>query len=335
MKIFLTGATGFIGGRIIERLGADHEVCALVRTPARAGHLEEKGVRLQAGDLGDRAALAAGMEGCEAVIHGAAHYELGPVDQAAMTRANVDGTRRVLEAAREAGIERIVHVSSIAAKGDTGGCMADESFQHREVFPSHYERTKYEAHVLVDEFRSQGLPVRVVMPGTVYGPGDQSSIMGYLRDFVNRRLPARFGEDTVMSFVHVDDVADGVLRVLFDGEGGRDYLLAGFPHSFGELNQLLTEMTGIRAPRLRLSTGVARAYATIAETFGHLMGRKVLVTREGVAMMDSLCYAFDSSRAIQELEWRPRTLRDGLVPTLASLGVAVRRVEPGKKEAAA
>lgn len=328
MKIFLTGATGFIGGRIVDKLVPEHEVCALVRTPARAGHLEKKGVRLQAGDLGDRAALEKGMEGCQAVIHGAAQYELGPVNREAMTRTNVTGTRRVLEAARKAGIDRIVHISSIAAKGDTGGEMATEEFQHQQDFPSHYERTKFEAHQLVDELRKEGLPVRVVMPGTVYGPGDQSSIMQYLRDFVKRKLPARFGEDTVMSFVHVDDVADGVLRVLFEGDAGKDYLLAGFPHSFGELNQLITSLTGIRPPRLRISAGMARTYAGMSETLGHLLGRKVLVTREGVAMMDSRCYAFDSSRAIRELQWRPRTLAEGLPPTLASLGVAVKERKP-------
>jgi dihydroflavonol-4-reductase len=327
MKIFLTGATGFIGGKIIERLAPEHELHALVRTPAKARHLEEKGVLLQAGDLEDRGALEAGMEGCQAVIHGAAHYEIGPVNQEAMTRANVTGTKNVLEVAQKVGIDRIVHISSVAAKGDTGGVIADEGWEHCQVFPCHYERTKFEAHQLVNRYRKEGLPVRVVLPGTVYGPGDPSSFGQYIRDFVSRQLPARFGEETVMSLVHVEDVADGVVRVLFNGKPAEDYLLAGFPHSFAELNAMITDLTGIQGPRFRLPAAIAHAYAAVSETVGHVLGQKVLVTREGIAMVDSLCYAFDSSRAIQELGWCPRTLEEGLITTLESLGVAATKRE--------
>lgn len=329
MKIFLTGATGFIGGRLAERLAQDHEVRALVRTPAKAGSLEALGVELVPGDLNDRAALARGMDGCDAVVHGAAMYVLGRVNPDVMEEVNVGGTRRVLEAAREAGIENVVYISSVAAKGDTGGVMADETFAHRQDFPSHYERTKFEAHQVADAMIAKGLPVKVVMPGVVYGPGDQSSIMQYLRDFVRRTLPARVGEETVYSFVHVDDVVDGIVRVLTRGKPAQSYLLAGFPHSFRELNLTLVELTGVRPPRFALPLWLARIYARVSDFVGHVLGRPVLVSREGVESVADRCYAFDSTRAIRDLGWAPRPLRAGLVPTLRSLGATVREPRAG------
>lgn len=336
----MTGATGFIGGRLVRRLVADHEVRALVRTPAKAAHLEELGVELHPGDLTDAASLAAGIEGCDAVVHGAAFYELGPIDRAFMTQVNVDGTRAVMEAALEAGVGPVVYISSIAALGDTGGAPATEDHEHGPDFPSHYERTKYEAHQIAREYREKGLGVRQVMPGVVYGPDDPSAIMGYFRDFVRRRLPARVGEDTVQSFVHVEDVADGIVRVLTDGEDGEEYLLAGFPHSFREVNALLELLTGVRPPRLRMPLALARLYARLSEGFGHLLGRKVLVTREGVETMADLCYMFDSAKAIDELGWQPRTLPVGLAETVESLGVILKsdprpKVELPKDEAGA
>jgi dihydroflavonol-4-reductase len=230
----------------------------------------------------------------------------------------------MLQATLEAGIDRIVYISSIAALGDTGGSPAREDHEHGPNFPSHYERTKHEAHQVARGFVKKGLGVRQVMPGVVYGPGDPSAMMDYFRDFVRGRLPARVGEDTVQSFVHVDDVVDGIVRVLESGRDGEEYLLAGFPHSFREVNALLELLTGVRPPRLRMPLGLARIYARLSEGFGHLLGRKVLVTREGIETMADLCYMFDSSKVIEELGWKPRIFPVGLAETVESLGVILR-----------
>ncbi len=334
MKIFLTGATGFIGGRLAALLSQDHSLRALVRNPARANFsLKELGVEIHEGDLTRPETIKEGMKGCDAVIHGAAHYELGPVDQAQMTKINVEGTRAVLEAAFRAGIGPVVYISSIAALGDTQGVCAQESFEHGPHFPSHYEKTKYEAHQIANEYKKKGLALRVIMPGVVYGPGDPSAIGKYFKDFVHRSLPARMGEDTIQSFVHVDDVAEGIRQALLNGKDKEDYLLAGFPHSFREVNALLSDLSGARPPLLRLPIPVAKGYAVLSEFAGSILGQKVLVTREGVASLANLSYIFDSSKAIEKLGWRPRSLERGLRQTLSSLGIKVR--PPSQKEAVA
>ncbi len=325
MRIFLTGATGFIGGALANRcLAEGHELDLLVRTPAKAKDLEQKGARLHPGDVVDRESVLAAMKGADAVVHAAALYKLGPVDRVAMQRTNVEGTRHVLEAARDLGIPRIVYVSSVAAKGETSGEIADERFEHQGRYCSWYEWTKHKAHLLARELRHQGLPVRIVMPGVVYGPGDPSAIGRYIRDYVARRLPARIGEETIYSFVHVDDVVDGILRVIERGEDGEEYLLSGIPYSFKELHRILEELTGVRPPWFKLPIPVARVYAFGAEFLGRLTGIEPLVTQEGVTSMDSACFAFSSLKAIEELGWPPRDLPDGLRQTLQAEGRAVR-----------
>src|SRR6478609_3136459 len=178
MKVFVTGGTGFIGGHVVRKLRQrGDEVICLVRSPESAGELTAEGCELAVGDLSDSAAIAAGMEGADAVIHGAAVYKVGipKGERPAMYDANVAGTERVLRAALEAKVPKVVYISTVAAFGDTDGEVVDESYEHSGEYTSYYDETKHLAHLAARRLiEDEGLPSVIVQPGGVYGPGDHS-----------------------------------------------------------------------------------------------------------------------------------------------------------------
>ena len=232
MKVFVTGGTGFIGGHVVRRLiDRGDEVIALVRNPEKGKELRDIGADLVEGDLSDEVAIRNGMRGCDAVIHGAAVYEVGiPKDEhPAMYEANVRGTERVLRAVLEEKVPKAVYISTVGAFGNTHGRVVDESYHHPgEGFTSYYEETKVMAHQiarrLIDD---EGLPCVIVQPGGVYGPGDHSAIGNQINQFLAGRMPLIPFPDLGFNMVHVDDVAGGVLLAL--DKGGRRGLRAGWP----------------------------------------------------------------------------------------------------------
>ena len=177
MRAFVTGATGFLGGRLVPRLRArGDEVVALVRDPSRATGLDAELVR---GDLSDRTRLAEPMRGADAVFHLAAVYKVGipKSERAAMFEANVRDTENVLDAAVDAGVARIVYVSTVNAFGNTHGRIVDETYERAgDDFVSAYDETKYRAHLAAKERIARGAPIVIVQPGAIYGPGDHSEL---------------------------------------------------------------------------------------------------------------------------------------------------------------
>ncbi len=194
MKVFVTGATGFIGGEVARQLRArGDEVACLVRSPEKSKKLTGLGCELLSGDLGDADAIRAGMSGRDAVVHAAAMYEIGiPAEQhPAMYDANVRGTERVLGAARDAGVAKIVYVSTVGIFGNTHREVVDEGYEHPgRGFTSYYEETKLEAHRIAKRMiAEEKLPCVIVQPGGVYGPEDTSQVADLLEQFFAGRLP--------------------------------------------------------------------------------------------------------------------------------------------------
>src|SRR5215204_4569799 len=192
MKIFLTGGTGFIGGHIAKRLrDRGDEVVALVRSPGKGKPLAAIGCELVDGSLDDDATIRSGIEGCDAVIHGAALYEVGipKSERENMRRANVDGTERVLRAALDAGTPRVVYISTVAVFGNTRGETVDETYEaDGKSFTSYYEQTKYEAHKVAERLIAEGLPCVIVQPGGVYGPGDHSELANMTKMVLDEKM---------------------------------------------------------------------------------------------------------------------------------------------------
>ena len=317
MRVFLTGATGFIGQRLAVALRKlDHDVVALVRRPQAAQSLVDAGVQLAAGDLTDRDSIRAGMQGAEAVIHTAAWYKVGVRDSSPAYPTNVTGTRFVLEAMRDLGISRGVYTSTVAVNSDTHGVAADEDYRHDGPWLSHYERTKWQAHYEVAQpMIEQGLPLIILMPGLVYGPGDQGPTHDFMVDFLRRRLPMA-PQRTAFSWAHVDDIVQGHVQALESARPGQTYLLTGPSHTMQQAIDILTELTGLRGPAWKPRPSTVRAMAAVLQLVGKVVALPPMMTAEVVRGIAGNTYIGDSSKAQREFAFAPRGLRDGLRSTV-------------------
>ncbi len=319
MKVFVTGGTGFIGGEVVRQLRArGDEVACLVRSPQKAGKLSELGCELVAGDLGDAEAIRGGMEGCDAVVHAAAMYEVGiPAKQhPAMWEANVAGTERVLSAAREAGVAKLVYVSTVGIFGNTHRQVVDESYEHpgRE-FTSYYEETKLEAHRVAKRMIEDGLPGVIVQPGGVYGPGDTSQVADLLEQFFAGRLPLLPFPELGICLTHVEDIAGGILLALDRGRVGETYVLSGPVTTMREAVETVAAATGRKAPRYAMPTALMKALTPVGPLVGKLMGQPPNL-RELISSADNVTFWASHEKASRELGYAPRGLEEGLRQTL-------------------
>jgi len=322
VKVFVTGGTGFIGGHVVRLLRErGDDVVALVRSPAKGAGLTELGCELVPGALDDADAIRKGMAGCDAVIHGAAVYEVGipASEREPMRRANVEGTETVLGAALELKIPKVVYVSTIAAFGNTHGEVVDETYHHPgKEFTSYYEQTKYEAHQVAKRLIADGLPCVIVQPGGVYGPKDHSVIGKQLTDFVRGRMPAIAFPEVGMNMVHVEDVAAGVLLALDRGTPGEAYVLGDQITTMRGLVESLGAVVGKRPPRFNVPTGMLKAIAPAGPVVGKLMGQPPNL-RELISSADGVTFWAKDDKARSEIGYSPRGLETGLRETFPAV----------------
>lgn len=323
MKVFVTGGTGFIGGEVVRQLRArGDEVVALVRNPQKAGKLEALCCELVRGDLGDERAIREGMAGCDGVIHAAAVYEVGiPASQrAAMKEANVGGTERVLGAALENKIPKVVYVSTVGVFGNTHGRVVDESYEHpADSFTSCYEQTKWEAHQVAKRLIGEGLPCVIVQPGGVYGPGDTSSIGQLLDQFLSGKMPLMPFPELGICLSHVEDIAAGILLGLDKGKAGEAYVISGPATTMREAIGIVAEAAGRKPPRGALPTPLLKAMIPIGPLVGKVMGQPPNL-RELIASADGVTFWASYDKAKSELGYEPRGLEQGLRDLLEAEG---------------
>ncbi|HWM55036.1 MAG TPA: NAD-dependent epimerase/dehydratase family protein [Solirubrobacterales bacterium] len=320
MKVFVTGGTGFIGGKVVRQLRErGDDVTCLVRDPARGEKLKAQGCELVSGDLGDGAAIRRGMEGCDGVIHVAAMYEVGiPKSQhAAMYAANVEGTKLVLRSALEAKVPKVVYVSTVGAFGNTKKKVVDETYKHpgRE-FTSYYEQTKWEAHRVADEMiAGENLPCVIVQPGGVYGPGDTSQVADLLGEFLAGKLPLIPFPELGICMTHVDDIAAGILLALDKGKEGEDYVLSGPVTTMREAVDVVAGISGRKAPKHALPTPVMKMLTPIGPLVGKMMGQPPNL-RELISSADGVTFWASHEKASRDLGYAPRGMEEGLRQTL-------------------
>jgi dihydroflavonol-4-reductase len=324
MRAFITGATGFIGGKVAEILrGRGDEVVALVRSPEKAGKLRELGSELVEGGLGDVDAMAKAMAGADAVFHIAGDYRVGVGKDECreMHSANVDGTRNVLQAAHDAGVARTVYVSTVGVFGNTHGELVDETFRRDESkgFLSCYDETKYRAHVVAEEFIARGDPVVIAAPGGVYGPKDHSA-MGTLIEMARKgRVKwAPFG-DLGITVAHVDDIAAGVVAAHDRGRPGEFYVIAGPAKTNIEIATAVTTIAGRKPPRGNLPPFIIKMGIPFGPLVGKAMGLGTNL-REMIRASEGVTYWAKADKAASELGWNPRPLEQGLRDTFAAEG---------------
>lgn len=317
MKYFITGATGFIGGRVARQLAAaGHHVIALVRHRGQAQALADLGVMLVDGDITDKESMRVSMAGVDGVFHLAAWYKVGAKDSTIAERINVTGTRHVLELMQELGIPKGVYTSTLAVFSDTRGNRVDESYRYAGPHLSEYDRTKWLAHYEVAlPMIARGLPLVIVQPGLVYGPDDTSTVATTFKQYVQRRLPL-LPERTAFCWAHVDDVARGHLLAMEKGKPGESYILAGPPHTLIEAFQIAEKITGIKAPRLHGKPGLLRFMSILSGFIGAVIPLPETYAAETLRVSAGVTYLADNAKAKRELGYTVRPLEEGLRETL-------------------
>ena len=317
MRFFLTGATGFIGGEVAKQLGAaGHKVVALVRDPSKAGHVAALGAALHKGDITDKESMRRPMTGVDGVFHIAAWYKIGEGNLAEARAINVQGTRNVLELMRELKIPKGVYTSTLAIFSDTKGQLVNENYRHNGPWLTNYDRTKWEAHYdIALPMIQQGLPLVIVQPGLVYGPGDKSTVRETLVQYLRRKLPL-IPKTTAFNWSHVEDAARGHWLAMERGKPGEAYIIAGAAHTLEEAFELAEEITGTPAPRFRVSPPLMRTLAALMGIVGTLVSLPAAYTAEALRVSAGTTYLGDNSKARSELGFEARPLEEGLRQTL-------------------
>jgi len=321
VKAFVTGGTGFIGSRVVRRLRErGDEVVALVRSPEKASELRELGCELVEGDLTSEQAIRDGVRGCDAVFHIAAVYKVGipGSERPAMRDANVGGTERVLDAAIDAGVQRIVYVSTVAVFGNTRGEIVDETYtRNGEDFLSCYDETKWQSHQVALDRIGKGAPIVIVQPGGVYGPGDHSELGNMIDQAATGKLKMLMFPETGFNLVHVDDVADGIVLAYDKGETGQAYVLGGQISKMGELVEKVSEIAGRKAPTREMPPALMKMAIPIGPLVGKALGFPPNL-RELIRTSDGVTFWAKDDKARRELGYAPRDMDTGLRETLAA-----------------
>jgi dihydroflavonol-4-reductase len=303
MKALVTGATGFVGGavaRALVRTGTDVRV--LARPGSNLGNVEGLAVEKVTGDLCDPASLRTALAGCRQLYHVAAHYALWAKDPAIFYDINVAGTRNLLEAARDVGIERTVYCSTIGAIGlpSDGGLGTEDTPVSLDQMAGHYKRSKYLAEQEVVKLAKEGLPVVIVNPSAPVGAGDvkPTPTGQVIVDFMKGRMPAYI--ETGMNIIDVDDVAAGHLLAMEKGRQGQRYILGCKNLMLREVFEILSRLTGVKAPTIKLPRLAILPLAYVNQWIANLTGNPPRIPLEGVKMAKYKMH-YDCSKAIREL----------------------------------
>jgi dihydroflavonol-4-reductase len=311
VKALVTGATGFVGAAVARALLQEGwEVRALARKGSDRRNLRTLAAEVVDGDLADSQSLARSLAGCEALLHVAADYRLGAFDPQQLYRTNVEGTRNILDAARAAGVRRVVYTSSVATIGiPADGSPGTEATRATvSDMIGHYKRSKFLAEEVARDAARAGTPVIIVNPSTPVGPGDvKPTPTGQMvLDAAAGRTPAYI--DTGLNIVHVDDVAAGHLLALHHGRVGERYILGGQDMTLREILVEIAQLVGRKPPTVRLPGAVVMPIAYAAEAVARITGRPTRITVEGVRMARKRMF-FSSAKAARELgyQWRAPT----------------------------
>ncbi len=319
MKVLLTGGSGFVGSAVARSLLArGHHVRALVRAHSDVRNVAALAVEQVVGDLTQPASLRSALAGCDALFHVAADYRLWVPDKEAMFRANVRGTRVLMEEALAAGIKRVVYTSSVATLGLVAHGLADEKTPVTLAdMVGPYKQSKFLAEMEVQRLAGLGLPVVIVNPSTPVGPRDikPTPTGRIVRDAACGRIPAYV--DTGLNIVHVDDVAEGHCLAYEKGRIGERYILGGENLSLQRILALIAVLAHRKPPRVRLSRHLLWPIAAASELYARAHKTAIpLVTFDELRMAKKHMF-YSSAKAERELCFRARPAAEALADAVA------------------
>lgn len=304
MRIFLTGATGFVGSHVAQALhDAGAELRLLTRASSRTSHLQNLNAEMIVGDLLHPESLGVALKGCDALVHVAADYRLWVPDPDQMYAANAHGTRVLLKKARETGVRRVVYTSSVATMGfRSDGTIVDEQTPVSLAdMIGHYKRSKFLGEQEAIQAARQGQSVVILNPTTPIGANDAKPTPTgrIVVDFLNRKFPAYL--DTGLNLVDVRAVASAHVAALERGAVGERYILGGENLTLKQILDRLARLTGLPSPTVRVPHGVAMTFAFFDEWFtGRIRGREPRATVEAVRMGKKKMFA-SSAKAERDL----------------------------------
>jgi len=315
MKALVTGATGFVGShvaRVLAEKGAELRV--LVRSSSNLKNIEGLNAERVVGDLRDADSLEKAMSGCDAVFHVAADYRLWVDDPEQMYKANVEGTRALLKAAKESGVRRVVYTSSVATMGFiSNGHLADENSPvSLDNMIGPYKRSKFMAEQLAMEAGRKEMDVVTVNPTTPVGDHDikPTPTGRIVVDFLKKKFPAYV--DTGLNLVDVDECARGHVEAFEKGQSGERYILGGENLTLKQILDKLGAITGLPSPTIKVPYVVALATGVVDEVFtGRIMGKEPRATIDAVRMGKKKMFV-TSAKAERELGWRQVTVDNAL-----------------------
>jgi len=315
MLALVTGATGFVGSHVARALAKQGaELRLLVRSHSNTRNTDELEAEKVIGDLRDPASLEKAIAGCEVLFHVAADYRLWVRDPGEMYRANVEGTRAILEAAGRKGVRRVVYTSSVATMGFTpdGRPANEESPVSLADMIGPYKRSKFMAEQVAVAAARSGMNVVIVNPTTPVGERDikPTPTGRIIVDFLKKKFPAYV--DTGLNLVDVAECAQGHVAALEKGRSGERYILGGENLTLKQILDKLAAITGLPSPRVRVPYALALATGIVDEVFtGHILGREPRATMDAVRMGRKKMFV-SSAKAERELGWKVVPVDDAL-----------------------
>jgi dihydroflavonol-4-reductase len=319
MRLFVTGATGFLGGYLTARLLSEgHEVVALVTDPAQGRALSEYGVRPHVGSILDPESMRRAMRGSDGVFHTAEWKAVGERNRKLVDRVNVDGARNVLDLARSLGIPRTVYTGSLASYGDTRGRVVGPASGYQGKLLTAYDKSKHRARVeVVGPLLAARMPLIVVQPGVVYGPGDPTHMGRLFTRYVLGKAPV-VPTGTAYSWGHVEDVADAHYLAMRRGTPGSIYVVGGPGHTLRDVLVIVGRLVGKRRGPFPIPGRALRPLAAAAAALGTVVP-PLRRTADRMRALAGATYLGDDEPARRELGFAPRPVAAGIPDAVRAL----------------